>query len=313
MSEYFRMMGDLDRAVASGQRARALATRLGDVGLQVQANYFVGAVYYDLGDYLSAIDCLGWNVAALEGHLSRELFGMAALPSVLSRSYLSWSLAEVGAFAEGTARGEEGVRIAEAAEHPFSLIWAYAGIGKLALDKGDVHRGIPVLERGLGLCQRWHISTLFPTVALGLGRAYALSGRVTEALLLLEQAATQARKGMGYGPRLLSEAYLLAGRLGKRSSVRSIPSTSAGMPSNVDTKRMPSGCSARSRRSASPRTSTRPRPITTRPWRWLTSSACARSRRTATTASARCMPPPASWSRPALSYPRPSRCTRRWP
>src|SRR5439155_9111912 len=60
MSEYFRMMGDLDRAVESGQRARSLATRLGDVGLQVQAHYFVGAVYYDLGDYLSAIDCLGW-------------------------------------------------------------------------------------------------------------------------------------------------------------------------------------------------------------------------------------------------------------
>jgi tetratricopeptide (TPR) repeat protein len=213
MTEYFRVVGDLARAVESGQRARMLATLLGDVGLQVQANYFVGSVYYELGDYLSAIDCFGWNVASIEGNLSRELFGMAALPSVLSRSYLSWSLAELGAFAEGTARGEEGIRIAEAADHPFSLIWAYAGIGKLSLDKGDVHRGIPVLERGLGLCQSWHISTLFPTVALVLGVAYALSGRVTEALPLLEQAAPKARKGMGYGPRLLSEAYLLAGRL----------------------------------------------------------------------------------------------------
>jgi tetratricopeptide (TPR) repeat protein len=125
-------------------------------------------------------------------------------------------LAELGAFAEGTARGEEGVRIAEAADHPFSLIWAYAGIGKLDLDKGDVHRGIPVLERGLGLCQGWHISTLFPMVASILGAAYALSGRVTEALPLLEQGFSKGRRvgrGLGYPTRFLSEAYLLAGRM----------------------------------------------------------------------------------------------------
>jgi tetratricopeptide (TPR) repeat protein len=213
MTEYFRMMGNLDRAVESGQRARALATLLGDVGLQVQANFFVGTVYYDRGDYPSAIDCLGWNVASLEGDLLCERFGMTGLPSVLSRSYLSWSLAELGAFAEGTARGEEGVRIAEAADHPFSLIWACAGIGKLSLDKGDVHRGIPVLERGLGLCQSWHMATFFPTLALILGQVYALVGRVTEALSLLEQAASKARRGMAYVPRLLSEVYLLAGRM----------------------------------------------------------------------------------------------------
>ena len=69
--------------------------------------------------------CLGWNVASLQGDLIRERFGMTGLPSVLSRVYLSWSLAELGAFAEATARGEEGVRIAEAADHPFSL---YLGV-----------------------------------------------------------------------------------------------------------------------------------------------------------------------------------------
>jgi hypothetical protein len=136
---------------------------------------------------------------------------MTGLPSVLSRVHLSWSLAELGAFAEGVARGEEGVRIAEAADHPFSLLWAYAGIGHLYLRKGDVHRSIPVLERGSGLCQDWHIPVLFPRVALSLGVVYALSGRVTEALTLLEQAASQGSTGRWFAP--LSEAYLLAGRV----------------------------------------------------------------------------------------------------
>jgi tetratricopeptide (TPR) repeat protein len=212
MAEYFRQMSDLDQALESGQRA--LATTLGDVDLQVMANFYVGSLYYDLGDYRRAIDCLGWNVASLQGALIRERFGMTGLPSVLSRVYLSWSLAELGAFAEAVARGEEGVGNAEAADHPFSRIWAYAGIGKLYLDQGDVHRGIPVLERGLELCQTWDIPTLFPQVTRALGTAYALSGRVPEALPLLEQAASQGRRG-GHALYFvhLSKAYLLAGRI----------------------------------------------------------------------------------------------------
>jgi tetratricopeptide (TPR) repeat protein len=181
-------------------------------------NFYVGAVYDSLGDYRRAVDCLGWNVVSLEGDRLRERFAMTGLPSVLSRVYLCWSLAELGAFAEAVARGEEGVRIAEAADHPFSRIWAHAGIGHLYLRKGDVHRGIPVLERGLELCQVWHISTLFPMVASRLGYAYALSGRVSEALPLLEQAVEQAAS-MGImvnHSRMigsLSEAYLLDGRV----------------------------------------------------------------------------------------------------
>ena len=214
MTEYFRMRCDLDRAVESGQRALALATSLGDVGLQVRANFYLGSVYYDQGDYHQALDCHGWNGATLQSDLSRERFGMTGLPSVLSRVYLSWSLSELGAFTEATTRGEEGVQIAEAMHHPFSLIWAYAGIGILYLTKGDVHRGIPVLKRGLELCQAWDILTLLPPVTRALGTAYALSGRVPEALPLLEQAASQGRRG-GHALYFvhLSKAYLLAGRI----------------------------------------------------------------------------------------------------
>jgi tetratricopeptide (TPR) repeat protein len=174
----------------------------------------MGSVYYDQGDYHRTVDCLRWNVATLQGDLLRERFGMTGLPSVLSRVYLSWSLGELGAFAEGTATGEEGVQIAEATDHPFSLIWAYAGIGNLYLNKGDVHRGIPVLKRGFELCQTWDIPTLFPQVTRALGTAYTLSGRVPEALPLLEQAASQGRRG-GHALYFvhLSKAYLLAGRI----------------------------------------------------------------------------------------------------
>ena len=46
------------------------------------------------------------------------------LTSVRSRSWLVCSLAELGAFAEGMACGEEAVRIAEAAGHLSSALFA---------------------------------------------------------------------------------------------------------------------------------------------------------------------------------------------
>lgn len=51
-------------------------------------------------------------MASLGDTSSRDRFGMAGFPSVLARAWWAWCLAELGEFAEGVARGEEGVRIA---------------------------------------------------------------------------------------------------------------------------------------------------------------------------------------------------------
>ena len=48
----------------------------------------------------------------------QERFGLPGLASVLTRVHLARCLAECGAFAEGRPLAEEGIRIAEAADHP---------------------------------------------------------------------------------------------------------------------------------------------------------------------------------------------------
>ena len=204
------MTGDSARAVESGERALALATALGDFALEVMATFFVGTAYHALGDYRRAVDCFRRNVASLTGELIRERFGMTGLPAVMSRTWLVSCLADLGAFDEGTARGEEAVRLAEAVDHPFSLTQAYFALGSLYLRKGDLHQAIPVLERGLELCQVANILTWFPTVAATLGYAYTLAGRVAEALPLLQQAAAQDTS------RGISAAPCALGRLSER-------------------------------------------------------------------------------------------------
>jgi tetratricopeptide (TPR) repeat protein len=218
----FRVRGDYDHTIAASQRALAIAEGLGDVPLQVSARYMLGHVYHLLGDYHRAIDLLRSNVACLEGELrqaevSSTGLGRAVPPAVTSRTSLVLCLAEVGAFAEGSARSEEGVAMAEAVAHPVSVIFASRGVGLLALRQGEVHKAIPALERGLTCCQEAHLPFFFLTIAPVLGAAYTLAGRVAAALPLLEQVmeqatATRRQDGQALWVAYLSEATLRAGR-----------------------------------------------------------------------------------------------------
>ena len=148
---------------------------------------------------------------------------MPAPPSVFSRMWLVMSLAEVGAFAEGSTYGDEAIQIAETVAQPWSRIGAYYGVGLLSLRQGDFQKAITVLERGLTLCQATHIPLMFPLVASQLGYAYTLSGQLSQALLLLEQAMEQTAAAIGSDAAMqaacLSEAYLLAGRLQDASTL----------------------------------------------------------------------------------------------
>jgi class 3 adenylate cyclase/tetratricopeptide (TPR) repeat protein len=188
MSSYFWVRGEPERAIASGQRA----LDLGEFALQVEANLFLGQAYCTMGEYRRGMEFLARNVASLTGDLIRERFGIAALPSVMSRTWLAWCLAECGEFAKGIAYSEEGLRVAEAVQHPYTLIVAHLGLGLLYLRKGELEKAIPVLERGLELCQSGNLPIQFSLIASALGYTYALSGLITEALPLLESAVGQA-------------------------------------------------------------------------------------------------------------------------
>jgi tetratricopeptide (TPR) repeat protein len=157
-------------------------------------------------------------MAALEGAKRHERFGRVFLPAVQSRAWLAACHAELGTFAEGRAFGDEGLRIAEAAGHPGSLMFAHWGVGVLALRHGDLPRALPRLERAVGLCQDADLPVYFPRVAAALGAAYTLAGRVADAVPLLTQATEQSTATeMIYFQALcrlaLGEAQLRAGRL----------------------------------------------------------------------------------------------------
>jgi tetratricopeptide (TPR) repeat protein len=222
MGQWFVLTGNADRALEPLQRALAIAEDCADFSLQVMPRFLLGGgAYYHLGDYRRAIDCLRWGVESIAGKQLCERFGLNGLPSVQFRSFLSRCLAELGAFAEGITYGEEAVRIAKAADHPYSRLWAYWGVGFLYLRKGEPYTAISTLERGLRLFSQVETSPVLSNELIShLGYAYALSGRVTEAVPLLTQAIEQfAAMGQMLLQAMrvawLSEAQLLAGHIDK--------------------------------------------------------------------------------------------------
>jgi class 3 adenylate cyclase/tetratricopeptide (TPR) repeat protein len=218
LSENFRFMGAYDQASTAAQRALVLATASGELVRQAQANQRLGMAYHAQGDYRRAIDCLRQSMVGFDGAQRREHFGQVNLPAVLSRAYLAWCHAELGTFPEGRTLGEEGLRIAEEVAHPGSLMYAYHGIGLLALRQGDLPRALPLLERAMGLCQDADLPLFFPWIAAALGAAYALAGRGANAVPLLTQALEQATATATVLHQALcrlslGEAQVLAGRL----------------------------------------------------------------------------------------------------
>jgi class 3 adenylate cyclase/tetratricopeptide (TPR) repeat protein len=216
MTHYYWRVGDQAAAIESGRQAVAIGDELGDVALQY-ANANLGLAYYAVGDYARALETFRRTIGALEGPWKDQRLGWAGIPAVMSRAYLVSCLAELGQFAAGIPIGEEAVRIAEQANHAFSLGQAYVNFGVLYLRKGDLDLATVLLERGGNVSGLSKVSALAINIAATLGYVYALSGRLPEAIALLEEAVQRgepkrimARQSVWTA--WLGEAYLLGGR-----------------------------------------------------------------------------------------------------
>src|SRR5439155_11688269 len=220
----FAVIGEHDRAIAAGQRALALAITSGAFDSQVVARMALGVAYSTVGDFRQALEVSRQAMASLIGELRYARFGQVPIPAVVSRGHLAWSLAELGGFAEGSGVGEEAVRIAEEADHPYSIAVALTWVGLLSYRQGVLHKAIPILERALALCQNTGFPLVFSVIASILGAAYTLAGCAVDALPLLDQTLERVatESSILFHALVLtelSEALLLVGRVDEASAL----------------------------------------------------------------------------------------------
>jgi class 3 adenylate cyclase/tetratricopeptide (TPR) repeat protein len=212
-SHYLWSTGYAAEARASAENAQAIADALGDLPLQVGANHYLGAVCLTSGDYRQAETFLQKVVHLLGGDRSRDRCGLTGFPAAMARGWLAWALAERGAFDEGIVYGQDGLRLAEALDHPYSWIAASWGPAHLYRLRGEISHAVRLLERALALCRDRDILVLSGTTAGLLGFVYVLSGRVAEGLPLLSEAQESEKQYQTLIIAHMGEACLLADRI----------------------------------------------------------------------------------------------------
>jgi len=220
---HFLSIGEPARAMAAGQRALALATTTGAFDIQGNTQAQLGRLYYDAGDFRQGLDVARQAIVSLtragEQRYKHYYWVMVATQS---RGYVAQCLAELGDFAEGRGVVEDAMQLAEAAEYPYILALALMHVGRFYCRQGDVHRAIPVLARGLALCQTANFPRYIAQTISGLSAAYALAGRTAEALQLLDQMLEHVASRRSTLPRVMvsvSETCLLVGRVDEASAL----------------------------------------------------------------------------------------------
>jgi transcriptional regulator with AAA-type ATPase domain/tetratricopeptide (TPR) repeat protein len=220
LTDYYRQVGLYTRAIESGQQVLGLAEPTGDRALIVASRTYVAHARYAVGEYRAASELLTRNVDLLAGPLVRQRMGFPYLPSVHSRSWLALCLAELGDFAAAIAVADEAVGIADATDDAISLVLGHWGLGRAYLQKGELARAVPVLERGLEVSEARAIPYFSPATASELAWGYALSGRVDDAIVLLKNAVSRRssmRRTAGQSKALsvLGRVHLLGGAIGE--------------------------------------------------------------------------------------------------
>ena len=208
--------GRLPQGRVLGDQALALGRKLADTGILVVGRYYRAQSHLGY-DYRQAAALYRENIEILDGELTRQRFGLYGVPAVMSRGWMAWALGEQGRFDEGRAVGEEGMRIAESIDHPFTTCaveWQGSHLYRL---RGDLGITRERLERSMARGQQLQIPLIGPLCAWCLGYLDALSGDAQGGAerIRAAHAAMESMRYLLFRPLILAhlgESCLLAGR-----------------------------------------------------------------------------------------------------
>jgi DNA-binding SARP family transcriptional activator len=249
LSTHLMDLFDYVPAVARAERGFALAETAGDLGLEAEACYNAGRLYYYLGNYPRARTLLIRAVAVLEEDRERERAGLAtryirpgrwvvghfgrALLLTLARYFLGHTLGLLGALQEARSLADAALEDAESLEQAGGMATVLTSIlrGSLHLTAGEFAQGVFLLERAVATC-RTNPANLAYFVSAGamLAFAYARTGQVQKAQTLLDETLERSAAVRARAPRriaLLSETCLWVGRRAEAEQIAQAELTGA--------------------------------------------------------------------------------------
>jgi len=182
---YHYLNGEPDLAIDYGERCLRIADATQDLALQALARGYLGLSCHAQGQYRRAELILRENVDAL-AQARGTAADQAAISYVTSSGWLAFTLAELGDFHAADACVDQAMRVADAAGHVYGQTIARTLAGLVWLRRGHLERALGLLQPSLEACREKHLDVWRPIPSSLLGLGLALSGRLTEAMPLLE-------------------------------------------------------------------------------------------------------------------------------
>src|SRR5262249_53969357 len=152
MAQYFRLVGDPERAIEMGELALATAQALGDIALEGDTNYRLGQAYRSRGNYREAARLLTRNIDLLGSSAHQRTAPELDESVVLSRIQLSFCHGELGEIGLAIAAGEESLRLAQSMDRIDLIAGARCALGMAYLAKGEFDLATALLEECVRIC-----------------------------------------------------------------------------------------------------------------------------------------------------------------
>jgi len=184
LAELQRFARDLDAALDAAERARTLASSIGDARLLALSHFQLGVAHLTRGAYRPAIAHLASTVERLRPAPLREQVGYPYIPALCR---LSWAYSDLGDVDEARRYADEAMRVARAGDHAPSVAEASTATAVLCLASGQPAAAIPALERAADIARRWQLAYLRSFSASWLALAYARDGGHDAAKRLLDE------------------------------------------------------------------------------------------------------------------------------
>jgi class 3 adenylate cyclase/tetratricopeptide (TPR) repeat protein len=213
--------GEVDAAIAVGQRNVELISPDDDLQRYIAAKCMLGRALYAAGRYTEAIHHITEAMEVCGDDIERgKRVDNLLNQTVSTRVWLVLLHAERGEFEQGLRLGHEALQLAQGVQGgDHERLWVRSAIGRLRVVRGDFEAAIQTLEPVVLVSER-DFPVYIPRVVSSLGIAYAASGSIEKGLRLLHRAEEKARSmsfRFGYALVLaqLAEVLLMADNVGE--------------------------------------------------------------------------------------------------
>lgn len=207
-------------AMAVGEEAVALATRLNNATWLSFAEYGLGQSYFLAGRYRDAVRCF---VRAIERLTSapEDVPPGTTGSSVLVLCYMmrAMACAWLGEFDEAERSAKKAMDLAQTSERPYDFIAANYGQGVVRMMQGHLEEAEAVFNEALSVSRESEVRIFVPLALSALGNLYVQQGEPEQARDLLLQAKQEA-ESLGHETSKVAVPAYLASAYGQLGDVQ---------------------------------------------------------------------------------------------